>query len=246
MTRPITPMLRLDLTVLVGNIRQNPRMPQPDVEHDITALAGLAPDTRGLVVVGTEIKPRRYKRAWRRIMRSSAGLRSWLLATGETPVSTALPVSRALRDRLHRGVARVTPARSNAIVQLATPVRVDVIGKHTVSGAWRKGANARRTTRIDLRRHLWLVDTRLTAARVRRRRRRGVSTLIVGDLNTLHAPSYHPDQVVLAHHGLMWALLVPAAGVHVHLGQDLEIPESLLNTDHPVIGRALTLIQETR
>lgn len=227
--------MRATVTYAVGNIMGRPVMSNTAVREDITALARMSADVTGAV----EIRRPNYKRIFQGIF-AARGQRSYNLSTSETPLATHLPVRRSWVTTLHKGFAKVTPARKNAGVRLALPVPTLVIVKHTVSGATREGGVYRKA----LRRRLLALDTRLTRARVARANRKGITVIIMGDLNSIDQIHYSHTQRWAHHVGLMHIIVCRAPHVAVRVSNRQMISPLMLHTDHPFISCIITLERE--
>lgn len=229
----------LEVLYVTGNVCNNPLMSQRQVDADVRRLVALDGD----VTCAVEIRPSRYKRAFRE--RFTAAGRQIYNLDSEAPIATALPVRRSVVRHLYAGVAKITPGRVNSTVRLeGAPVLV--LGKHPVSGANRRGPRAAATFGMAVRRRLFALDTALTARRVRMAQAHGVNVVILGDLNDMRAPDYSPDQVVAARRGLMFVIAIPAPGFKVALGREVFVPRSQLHTDHAFTGRAVTFLEAAR
>lgn len=226
------------LMFAAGNVCNNPLMPQAHVIHDCARLASIGAD----VTCAVEIRPRRYKHAFSSMM-SRAGNRVYNLGS-EAPIAAKVPVRRSAIRKLYDGVARVTPGRVNSVLRLEVEPPVLVLGKHPVSGAYRRGTAAARTFGMPIRRRLFALDRVLTARRVARAHKRGLNVVILGDLNALAAPSYNARQVLASRRGLIYVIACPAPGYGVHLGREAHVPLNLVFTDHPFIGREIAFLRE--
>jgi len=222
-----------NLSVAVGNIKANPRMTDGQVRQDIVRLAALGAD----VTVGAEIDYPYSRKTWVGVFRR--GNRKTYNISCECPISTDLPVRWSWITRLHGGVAKVTPARFNSGLRLKGSPAVLVIGKHPVSGAFR----TRFTTAQKLRQRLFGTDLAATQRRIERAVKHGVSVVVAGDLNTIKAPAYHPDQIVAAHAGLIWVIVVPAPQVNVRVGATQVVGARVLHTDHPFVEVGLRFLK---
>jgi hypothetical protein len=79
------------------------------------------------------------------------------------------------------------------------------------------------TVRLDVGVPTQVVDPRCSGRRLERARTRGVTSIVAADLGGA-LPAYHPEQLVAAHHGSLWIVVVPAPGVDVAIGHELVLP----------------------
>lgn len=64
-----------------------------------------------------------------------------------------------------------------------------------------------------------VLGPHLSGRRLERSRARGVTSIVAGALGG-RPPAYHPEQLVAAHHGDLWIVVVPAPGVDVIVGRE--------------------------
>jgi hypothetical protein len=94
--------------------------------------------------------------------------------------------------------------------------------------------------RLDVAPATQVLGPRFSSRRLERCRSHGISSIIAGDLGS-RPPTYHPDQVLVAHIGTVGIVVVPAPGVTVSLSGELAIPATVLHGEMPVIAADLTL-----
>lgn len=225
------------MRVAVGNIKNRPVMPQRHVRADIKDLMRLG-DT---IVLGCELGPARYDRAWR-WRAGQHNFRSYFK-------SKSLAIS-ILRDRfkiharrshlLHRGRRRTSPRRwvcevkaYDSIVRCEESIQVT----HYVSGAW----NDKKKRNKRWRQIMWKRGVNKHRALVAHRYEQGRNQIIGGDVNRLRAPNLHPDQVVIADAGLMSLIVVPAPGWKVVVYSSGKMVG--INSDHPFIYADFTFVK---
>lgn len=85
-----------------------------------------------------------------------------------------------------------------------------------------------------------VLGPRFSGRRLERCRSRGVTSIIAGELGD-GTPTYHPEQVVVAHVGPVGIVVVPAPGVEVALSGELAVPAADLHGDVPVFAADLDL-----
>ena len=85
-----------------------------------------------------------------------------------------------------------------------------------------------------------VLGPRFSGRRLERCRSRGVTSVIAGELGE-RTPTYHPEQVVLAHVGTVGIVVVPAPDVEVTLSGELGVPTADLHGDVPVFAADLDL-----
>lgn len=94
--------------------------------------------------------------------------------------------------------------------------------------------------RLDVAPATQVLGPRFSSRRLERCRSHGITTIVAGELGT-RPPSYHPEQVLVAHVGTVGIVVVPAPGVTVTLSGELAVPATELHGDIPVIAADLTL-----
>jgi hypothetical protein len=94
--------------------------------------------------------------------------------------------------------------------------------------------------RLDVAPATQVLGPRFSSRRLERCRSHGVTSIVAGELGT-RPPSYHPDQVLVAHVGTVGIVVVPAPGVTVTLSGELAVSATELHAELPVIAADLTL-----
>jgi hypothetical protein len=97
--------------------------------------------------------------------------------------------------------------------------------------------------RLDVPLATQVLGPRFSTRRLERCRNHGVTSIIAGELG-IRPPTYHPEQVVVGHVGIVGIVVVPAPGVTVHLTSELAVPATELHGELPVIAADLTLTVE--
>ena len=94
--------------------------------------------------------------------------------------------------------------------------------------------------RLDVAPATQVLGPRFSSRRLERCRSHGVSSIIAGELGD-RPPTYHPDQVLVAHVGRVGIVVVPAPGVTVSLTGELAVSATELHGETPVIAADLAL-----
>lgn len=95
--------------------------------------------------------------------------------------------------------------------------------------------------RLDATPATQVLGPRASQRRLQRGRRRGVTSIVAGDVGE-RAATYHPAQVLVARRGTVGILVVPAPGVQVVLSGEPAVATSQLRGGITAIAADLTLV----
>lgn len=222
----------ISVSVVVGNVRNNPPMPQEDVVEDVETLHAM-----GQVVLACEIGKRRYDRAFRRAADEN-GRRAFF---ERSAVQVSVPRRWPVHTRKHRltlGIAGINPSRYMNIV-FCDATKVAFASIHMTNGAW----NLKRKPMKRWRRWAWNRQQRRARAIVADLRRLGWTVVIGGDMNRRTAPRFHDkQQLVASASAIIHLVVVPASGVKVTWHG---IVRKRGNSDHAFVRATLLIADET-
>jgi hypothetical protein len=215
-----------------ANIVNRPKIKQLFVRRSIKTVMDKAEDG---FASGCELNPFRYDRAWKRWSRKIMGngtktfFRKSALGLAVHP---RFVVQKTKKTRMHKGKALASPSRwwMEAFCidsEDGTPVVAAVT--HFVSGAHNDKAKLFKSWRVVR----WFEHESGGSKRVHEAHDAGWNYLVWMDANRTTAPDLHPEQVVVAKHGLIMCIAIPAPGYRVkrHGG----FAQKVKRLDHPMI-----------
>lgn len=212
--------------VAVGNVRNNPPMPQASVVHDIDLLFH-----QGQVVLACEIGIGRYKEYFATAAGAS-GRKVFHLGTADpVAVPCSWPETYGESHRLTKGLAGVNPSRYfNAVFRPGA--HMVYVSTHFTNGAW----NDKLKPSKLWRKWAWRKQEAKAAALVAGWHDAGWTVVIGGDMNRMQPPKFHAEQRTVLSDALMHLVVVPAGGQRVVVS---ESARQYGRSDHAFISARL-------
>ncbi|MDP1826114.1 MAG: peptidoglycan-binding protein [Archangium sp.] len=165
--------------VVSMNVKSNPEMSQDKVIRDVRRAA-----KAGDIIGWQEIAPERYRDA----IRDLPGFNHFMPKGLQTPISWKSKDWKLLDsgvERMHNGLAKVSPHRTVAWVKLKNKETGETMihmNTHLVSGAW----NSRHTRSDPWRKAMWNQHMEKMGKLIERFEKQGHPVTITGDFNRNH------------------------------------------------------------